>query len=266
MSKEPEDLKEYVKNTRESSMLNWYPKIKDLDIPQPKTEILLLNEDEKILFFKFLEDETYPHVVAIMAKLYAKAAKIGYPLFLRSDQGSGKHRWENTCFVDKQDKLIRNIKNLLLWHHEVSLIGLPHDAIVFREYIEMDSKFKAFEGMPICPERRYFIKDGKIVEKFPYWPLNAIHFRSHGVEYEKVENWKYLLLKMNRETPEEIRILTKYAEMVAEVLWGYWSVDFCKALNGKWYLIDMAKGEVSWHPKMDEEKEKQGETIWDEII
>ena len=29
---------------------------------------------------------------------------------------------------------------------------------------------------------------------------------------------------------------------------GYWSVDYWKAKDGRWILIDMAEGEKSWHP------------------
>lgn len=28
---------------------------------------------------------------------------------------------------------------------------------------------------------------------------------------------------------------------------GYWSIDFCKAKDGRWILIDMATGERTWH-------------------
>lgn len=38
------------------------------------------------------------------------------------------------------------------------------------------------------------------------------------------------------------------AELIGEVLPGYWSVDFCKGVDDKWYLIDMAAGKLSWHP------------------
>jgi len=57
------------------------------------------------------------------------------------------------------------------------------------------------------------------------------------------------LKELNTETTDEIEILTGYAEMVARVLDGYWSVDFAYGKNGKWYLIDMATGEHSWHPE-----------------
>ncbi len=56
-----------------------------------------------------------------------------------------------------------------------------------------------------------------------------------------------ILEQLNSEDKSEIKELSKYALMVAEVFSGYWSVDFAKGLNDKWYLIDMARGEDSFH-------------------
>ena len=43
--------------------------------------------------------------------------------------------------------------------------------------------------------------------------------------------------------------LTGYAKMVAKVLKGSWSIDFCLGANDVWYLIDMAESFKSWHPE-----------------
>ena len=45
-----EDLLERAKRNEQNTMFYWYPKIKDLDIPQPKTEMYKFTKDEyKIL-------------------------------------------------------------------------------------------------------------------------------------------------------------------------------------------------------------------------
>ena len=54
---------------------------------------------------------------------------------------------------------------------------------------------------------------------------------------------------MNHESDDEIRFLTNYALTVAKQFEGYWSIDFCKANDGRWILIDMARGKRSWHPE-----------------
>ena len=126
----------------------------------------------------------------------------------------------------------------------VSMAGeiTNYSALVFREFIEMDSGYTAFNGMPVNPERRYFIKDGKVQCRHVYWVEEAIQRPS-------VDNWRELSEKMNTETESEITLLTKYAEMVAKEFDGYWSLDFCRGKDGTFYLIDMALGERSWHPE-----------------
>lgn len=45
---------------------------------------------------------------------------------------------------------------------------------------------------------------------------------------------------------EDLSMLIGYAEAVTEALGGYWSVDFLQDVNGKWWLIDMAEGNLSF--------------------
>ncbi|HEC21186.1 MAG TPA: hypothetical protein ENI70_01585 [Candidatus Peregrinibacteria bacterium] len=228
-----------------NSVLYWYPKIKDLPIPMPKTVIWRI---PKKYYPKIWWEEG---IVRKMLKenedeIKKTARKVGYPLFLRTDQASGKHGWERTCYVESEDVLLDHAYNVIEFNMIADLLGLPFKALVFREFIEMDWKFKAFHGnLPIPPERRYFIKDGKVVEHFPYWIEDAI---AKGISRNLPENWRELLAEMNRETEEEVKLLTKYAEMVAKRIDGYWSIDFCRAKDGTWYLIDMAAGEDSWKP------------------
>ena len=230
-----------------NSMLYWYPKIKDLPIPMPKTIIWEIPKKyfpeiwwNEGLVLKMLEENG--------KEIKEIAKKIGYPLFLRTDLASGKHGWEKTCYVEKEEDLLNHAFEVIEFNMIADLVGLPFRALVFREFIEMDWKFKAFYGnLPISPERRYFIKNGRVVEHFPYWIEDAIE---KGVSRNLPENWRELLKEINKETEEEVKLLTKYAEMVAKRLKGYWSVDFCRARDGTWYLIDMAIGEESWKPEI----------------
>lgn len=99
------------------------------------------------------------------------------------------------------------------------------------------------------------IKDGKVLCHHWYWISHA--FESQEFLSKRFSsltklpaNWRELL-KAGREsvTAKEMELLLSNAKMVAGVMDGFWSVDFCRAKDGTWYLIDMAVGEDSWHPR-----------------
>lgn len=218
------------------SMLNWYPKIRDLDIPQPRTEFVLLSEKEY-----YATMESMPKsIVERVDKIIKENFKL--PVFIRTDQASGKHSWKDSCYYNRE-KLGLHLFEICESNHCADIMGLYFRAIVVREFIPMAFQYTAFWGdMPVNPERRYFIKDKAVICHHPYWFKKAIRNPS-------VENWEELSDEMNKETEEEIRILTGYSKMVADVFEGFWSIDFCKARDGRWILIDMATGENSWHPE-----------------
>lgn len=214
------------KLAEESSLLKWFPVVKKLDISVPKTVIV--------------------EVPAAPETIKDATQKIGYPLFMKTDLVAGKHDWEDTCFVEEAKYLESNIINLLTELETVDMeAGTPFNALIFREYIELDSRFKAFLGMPVARERRYFINEGKVLCHHPYWIPHAIRFW-HNTEEPK--DWKYLLKDINTESKEEINILTQYAQMVGDVFKNDWAVDFAQSKMGTWYLIDMQRSKISWHP------------------
>ena len=235
-----EGMKRVVELSDRCSLLYWWPRIKDLGIPVPRTEVVEIPSDV-LLKAPFEPELLEPY----MDRVYEAARRIGYPLFLRSDQLSGKHDWAETCYVPSEDVLFSHIIRVLEWHHLAQVIPIPARALVFREFLELDWAFRAFKGLPVARERRYFIKDGEVLCHHPYWPEEAIRECEWSVDKP---NWRELLAELNRETPEEVELLTGYSLRVAEVMDGFWSIDYARARDGTWYLIDMAVGEISWHP------------------
>lgn len=220
------DPKERFKLAEESSLLKWFPVIEKLDIPVPKTFIVKV--------------PTAPETIKDVAQ------KMGYPLFMKTDLIAGKHDWDDTCFVEKAEYLDGNILNLVSELEITDMeAGSPFNALIFREYIELDSKFRAFMGMPVARERRYFINEGQILCHHPYWIESAIRFWRNTKE---PRNWKDLLKDINTESKAEIDMLTQYAQMVADVFADDWAVDFAHSKDGVWYLIDMQRSQISWHP------------------
>jgi len=218
-------------------MYYWHYYTKKLDIPQPKTVGYKLTEKEIGTFW----NERYPE--GLTEKIIPLARKIGFPCFLRTDYASGKHNYINSCYVEKEEDLPSHIYEVVEDNMLAGILGFPFKVLFFREYLELESKFKAFWGkLPIAKERRYFIKDQKIQCYHPYWPVEAI-------EMADTENYEILLEELNKESEEEIELLSDYTLKVGGALniHNYWSVDFAFGINKIWYLIDIAVGEESFH-------------------
>lgn len=218
-------------------MLYWWPKIKNLPIPQPRTEIYIIPKD----VLSKLKEENMENLD--MEEVKEVARKIGYPLFLRTDMASGKHFWDRSCFVEKEEDLKSHIFEVICFNLCADVFGgLDFHALIFREYIPMDNLFTAFYGkMPVNPEIRFFIRDRETLCWHWYWCYDAI-------EEPSISNWKEVMDKTKKEMRlEEWDFLFKKTKMVAKVMEGYWSIDFCRGKNGVWYLIDLAEAEKSWH-------------------
>lgn len=54
------------------------------------------------------------------------------------------------------------------------------------------------------------------------------------------------LNEMNTISDDDLNHLIGHAEAVTKILGGYWSVDFLQDAEGRWWLIDMAEGDVSF--------------------
>lgn len=235
------------------SLLYWYPKIVGM-IPTPHTEWVDV-ADWRILCGVIdgdLEKKFEPYLPQVLAT----AKRVGYPLFMRTDLGSAKHEWDNTCFVPDEAGLLRNLGSLL---DNTFACDMCSTALVFRQFIHMESRFTAFRGLPISKEFRFFIRDGEVLCKHFYWPEDAIDFWG---DYKAPKKWRSMLRSTARLQGNDKTRLMDYAGRIAkEALTGFWSLDFCKAKNGVWYFIDAAQGDCSWHPRCKHNPRPQKRSI-----
>jgi len=222
-----------------TSLLYWWPRVKDLGIPVPKTHIMPV--DWRVIVPAF---DGEPLSLEFLSELREAAEVIGFPLFLRTDLQSGKHGWKDTCYIPDESYLQRNMLGVVEENEcGACMFGPQFEALVFREFLQLETSFKAFREFPVNRERRYFVENGKILCHHPYWPEFAIEGHTDA------EGWRERLAILNEEPDSEVGFLSEYACKVSSALPGFWSVDLAKAKDGMWYLIDMALGRESFHWK-----------------
>jgi hypothetical protein len=243
---------------RERNCLSvWFPKLVGAGLPVPRTEIVKTDCD----LIGVLDGKTpdgYDAFIATLRNACDTISRTG-PWFLRTGQGSGKHNWDFTCNLTSLERLSEHIAALVEWSHIVDFFGLTHDVWVVRERLPVEPiiDLPGYSGMPLVPEIRAFVKDGKITCRHEYWPLGSIDdgLKVYGAKKlekpsespaERAIRAQELFSRMIGPAEyEETRELTM---RVAEAFDadGAWSVDLLKTTKG-WYVTDMADADMSFH-------------------
>ena len=232
----PLSIKDRVAAVSNSTMMYWYPRIRDQITPRSVfVAVPWANGDWM--------EEGVPR--AFVEEVQHAARAFEYPVFLRTDHASGKHNWKNSCFVPDAKDLGKHIYEVLEANESAFPLGMPYHWLVVREYIPMETIFTAFHGdMPINHEHRYFLRDHKLQCQHPYWPKGAFARDEERGLGNLPNGWRRKLDMISK-------CLHSGNEAVIERIgrWfdGWWSVDFSHGADGAWYLIDMARGEVSFH-------------------
>lgn len=220
----------------------WLPKLEGL--PVPKTAIIEsgITAKEQINYADcIIVDDIKSKLKQLYIDIDKRASLFGYPVFLRTGQLSAKHEWIDTCFLQKKSDIPNHIDRIILASCLAGVIGLPADIWVVREFLELESEFNAFDGIPISKEFRFFVEDGKINHIQPYWP-------EYSIKNPSVKNWKRKLKKISSLDAKEEHDLYS---LVNEVAYRFkndigFSVDLCKTKTGEWYITDMAPGKNSF--------------------
>ncbi len=223
----------------------WFPKIESDGLPVPKTILLEMPDDARKTAWAIFEGEQEPGpgLEPFIAEVATAAASLGYPCFLRTDHTSGKHDWKNTCFVGDVSQVRDRILNVAYFSECCGMFGeLPWKKWAVREFLPTMPVgiCRGYSDMPICKEFRFFVQDGEVKCRHPYWPLFSLEQGraefNPGFDYE---DFCSLL-------PTDEAALTAIAEAAGRVLGGAWSVDLLETERG-WFLTDMAEARSSYH-------------------
>jgi hypothetical protein len=230
---------EHLKINRNSALI-WLPKIEALDLPTPKTIIVLYDHNK---FVAFLEGEEGPEIFdPIVEKVKKACEEIGYPCFIRTDLASAKHDGPDS-YLANNNGTIKRILGRTVEDNEIKFWPTGQSPIAFlvRKFLYLNAPFKAFHDLPIAREWRLFANPEKVICFHPYWPKEAIKFYGKEPRY-----WEKQLADLHMK-PSKFKDLESMAIQAARTCGGEWSVDFAMDILGKWWLIDMAIKQDSWH-------------------
>jgi len=243
-----------------NSALYWLPRITDAGLPVPRTETIEIDPDLVWLSLGAWEDDTGDKKEAIKSAsaqhqiILGAARSFGFPVFIRTDKGSAKHEGPESYRADTEEEVARVVARTINHEMEHDLVGERFPAaILVREWLHLNSAFTAFGGTRIAREFRFFVEGERLWCSHFYWPEDAVRFEPAD---NPPEDWRERLDGLRKiETLSDTHLPAWNAWNMA-LLAGRacpdhpkWSVDFAEDMNGKWWLIDMAIAERSWHPK-----------------
>lgn len=224
-----------------NDLFSWFPRLEATGVPVPRT--VLVSTDVAVI--DLLDGRTPHGFTRFLDDLQGAAHAVGgFPIFLRTGYGSGKHAWRMTCYVPNATTLASHVAQLVEWSELVDLAGLPTDHWVVRELLDLDADFTAFWGdLPIAQERRVFIEGPAIVHcDHPYWPPEAL-----AEARPSVPDWQARLAAQDTRYQQERETVLGLARLAARGFTGAWSLDLARRRDGQWVAIDMARADESWH-------------------
>lgn len=224
------------------SALYWLPRVLELGIQVPKTAFVPIEDYLDLMrIFDGEEPSTWKD---LSSRIDAAAEQFGEACFLRTDIGSAKHSGPKAYrFPGPDSARFQPVIETIEDHELKHMFGPDPQALMLREFLELEAPFTAFGGLPISREWRFFADAGRVHCAHFYWPHSAIEFRS-GVG---PPGWREALDHLQQK-PAEFEDLSRLAIEAAGACGAFpWSVDFAKTVDGRWYLIDMAPMHQSWH-------------------
>lgn len=226
-----------------NSALRWLPVVEQLGVNSPRTETVMYPHRSIAGWMEDGPRAENTDFEMLVTQTQSACEKIGYPCFLRTDLASAKHDGPEAYLI-RSDKDIRRCLSFTIEDNELKFWTDRNgpQCMLVREFLELDAPFAAFRRLPISREWRIFA-DGQTIWCFhPYWPADAL--REHI--NDDCRDWEAKLADLH-DAPDCLGVLSNRSMDLAGLLGGAWSVDWAMDTTGKWWLIDCATMEDSWH-------------------
>lgn len=175
------------------------------------------------------------------------ANKLGWPVFIRTDLTSAKKDGIKSVRATSNNDILRCVASAT---RSSVLAQLRPSHLLVREWIDIESEFTAFEGLPVGVEFRIFASPSETRCVHYYWPEESLRdvdcdlseAKQLRNELENTEIPSFL----NSAAQEAALYANRNTEIPSDTAW---SVDVVRDTNGNWWLLDMALASDSWHPE-----------------
>lgn len=230
------------------SMLYWYPRIKELDVPLPETELFSIDGTETTFeiqeggldmdkLIETMQNIPVEDIQELVESLPTENAHI------RSDWKASRLAGGEGRKITPEPKFIHEQVMHLI--DSMAMTGFPSRSLVVREWIEVDELARSYDA-GICPEVRFIIDEGEVLGGFVDVYEDDFDRSFSPEEAEEILDELEQRLENNYDQIES------WAKAIAEELDDTgWSVDFIQDVDGNWHITDMALYGLYWSEKKD---------------
>jgi hypothetical protein len=232
--------------TDKTNLSYWFPLIRDVGLPVPRTEIIEMPEDvwmEAWQMFDGVAFDAIPKYKAWAEDFEKRVNAFGRPLFLRTGHTSGKHNWKETCAITPESSVMHHLYNIIEFSEIAGMMGeLPWRNWVLREMLPVKpyGVCRRYGDMPVVREFRVFVDGGKVECHHPYWPTKALQDGGVFMAEDVLRRFH------NFNDDDELKRVLGLASDAGKAVGGRWSVDMLETDRG-WFVTDMAEAEKSYH-------------------
>ena len=221
-----------------NSALRWLAPIEAAGLPIPRTLMIPYSHYDILPIF---DGDSSEEFIRLKIAVEEAVSEIGPPAFLRTDLSSAKHSGPKSYLITNAAACGQQVFDTLE-DNEMKFFMQREgpQTMMVRQFLDLDSRFTAFDGLPIAREWRIFADGEHVICKHPYWPKEALegHVSSAGWEDQLAEMHVY---------PEDAGLEAMAIQAARACVGEPWSVDFARDKSGKWWLLDMAVMADSYH-------------------
>lgn len=143
------------------------------------------------------------------------------PVIVKDYAKSQKHYWRDACYIPSAADAA-GVERVVRRFLELQGDSL-NEGLVFREYIEFDPVGEhGRSGMPLTREFRFFLRDGEVICRAPYWGES----RYDG----------------------PVPVVADFADAVARVESRFFTMDVAQRRDGDWMIVELGDGQVAGLP------------------
>lgn len=233
---------------RRNSLIYWYPRIKHLDLPLPKTSVYRLDEGVSTFDLEFgdIPSEMDGLLDNLPVQDIIEFIENDLPMDkanIRSGYKSSQLLGGEGAVIVSDPEIIR--REVMFLADSMVMADFPPNELVVREWVDIEVMAEGYDSH-IGPEVRFIVDEGDVIGSFV-----DIYEQEFPISFDEDEATEIIDNVRERLDKDYSKLHSWAKDVAVELDETGWSIDFVQDVNGDWYLTDMGLYGLYWNSKKD---------------